>query len=177
MMMMMITTIMILLFEFSHKIWLIIFYWSLSENKSPQISGTLLSILADLCNVAFWMVSSCPLISKSSSPSTNPLRTVPSTPITITPSCSIVFKVLWQGLRTYLSFCFLLILLCGRQNGKVHYSTSSLFFSLSLGLVFWPGFGHLLVSQNSRELCAFHCPGLCLYLLSVWSNLNFLHNS
>ena len=40
----------------------------LSESKSPQISRTLLSILADLNNAIVWMVSIRPLISKSSSP-------------------------------------------------------------------------------------------------------------
>ena len=39
---------------------------NLSDSKSPQISRTLLSILADLNNAVVWMVSTCPLISKSS---------------------------------------------------------------------------------------------------------------
>ena len=49
-----------------------VFHWSLSE-----------SILAILNNVVVWMVSTCPLISKSSSPFNNPLATVPKAPITI----------------------------------------------------------------------------------------------
>ena len=56
---------------------------SLSHSKSFQVSRTLLSILADLNNVVVWMISSCPLISKSSRLFTNPLVTVLSTPITI----------------------------------------------------------------------------------------------
>ena len=43
------------------------FHWSLSESKSSQVSTTLLSILADLNNTIVWMVSSRPLMSKSSS--------------------------------------------------------------------------------------------------------------
>ena len=39
---------------------------------------TLLNILADLSNARIWMVSTCPLISKSSSPCINPLVTVPT---------------------------------------------------------------------------------------------------
>ena len=56
---------------------------SLSDNKSPPLSRTILSILADLNNAAVWMISTRPLISKFSSPCTNPLVTVPREPITI----------------------------------------------------------------------------------------------
>ena len=59
-----------------------VFHWSLSDSKSPQVSRTLLSVLAILNNV-FWMVSTRPLTSKSSSPFSNPLVTVPNAPITI----------------------------------------------------------------------------------------------
>ena len=60
-----------------------VFHWSLSNNKSPQASRTLLSILAVLNNVVVWMVSTRPPMSKSSSPFSNPLVTVPNAPITI----------------------------------------------------------------------------------------------
>ena len=62
---------------------LMIFQWSLSENKSPQVSRTLLSILTVLNNVVFWIVSTDPPTSKSSNPFSNPLVTVPNAPITI----------------------------------------------------------------------------------------------
>ena len=42
-------------------------YWSFADRKSPQVSRTLLYILADL-NAVVWMVSTCFLIFKSSSP-------------------------------------------------------------------------------------------------------------
>ena len=45
-----------------------VFLWSLSDNKSPQVSRTLLSILAVLNNVVVWMVSTRPPTSKFSSP-------------------------------------------------------------------------------------------------------------
>ena len=54
-----------------------------SDSKSPQVSRTLLSILVDLNNAVVWMISSCPLISKSFSSFTNPLGIVPSSSITI----------------------------------------------------------------------------------------------
>ena len=44
-----------------------VFNWSLSDSESPQVSRTHLSILTDLNNVVLWMVSTCSLISKSSS--------------------------------------------------------------------------------------------------------------
>ena len=42
---------------FSHQLLLVVFYWSLSDSKSPQISRTLLNILAILNNAVVWMVS------------------------------------------------------------------------------------------------------------------------
>ena len=60
-----------------------VFHLSLSDNKSFQVSKTLLSILADLNNAVVLMVSYCPLISKFSSPFTNLLMTVPRALITI----------------------------------------------------------------------------------------------
>ena len=48
------------------------FHWSLSDSKSPQVSRTILSILAVRNNVVVWMVSTRPQTSKSSSPFNNP---------------------------------------------------------------------------------------------------------
>ena len=58
------------------------FHCSLSDSKSPQVSRTLLSILAVLNNAVVWMVSTRPPTSKSSSPFSNPSVTVPNAPIT-----------------------------------------------------------------------------------------------
>ena len=60
-----------------------VFHWSLSDNKSSQVSRTILSILTDLNNAVIWMVSTHPVISKSFSPCTNLLMTGPTAPITI----------------------------------------------------------------------------------------------
>ena len=60
-----------------------VFHWSLSDSKSPQVSRTLLSILTVLNNAVVWMVSTRPPTSKSSSPFSNPLVTVPNAQITI----------------------------------------------------------------------------------------------
>ena len=52
------------------------------ESEWQQVSRTLLSILSYLCNAVVWMVSTRPLIFKSSRPCINPLVTVPSVPVT-----------------------------------------------------------------------------------------------
>ena len=59
------------------------FHWSLSDCKSPQVSRTLLSILAVLNNAVVWMVSTRPPTSKSSNPFNNPLAAVPNAPFII----------------------------------------------------------------------------------------------
>ena len=56
--------------------------WSLCDSKSPQVSRTLLGILAVLNNTVDWMITTRPPTSNSSSPFNNPLVTVPKAPIT-----------------------------------------------------------------------------------------------
>ena len=60
-----------------------VFHWRLSDSKSPQISRTLLSILAVFNNAVVWMVSTRPPTSKSSRAFNNPLVTMRKAPITI----------------------------------------------------------------------------------------------
>ena len=60
-----------------------VFHWRLSDNKSPQVSRTLLSILAVFNNAVVWMVSTQLPTSKSSRPFNNPLVTMLKAPITI----------------------------------------------------------------------------------------------
>ena len=60
-----------------------VFHKGLSDSKSPQVSRTLLSILADLYYAVVWMVSTRPSISKSSSSFIDPFFTVPRAPITL----------------------------------------------------------------------------------------------
>ena len=83
---------------------LVVFHWSLSDRKSPQVSWTLLSILADLNYTVLWMVYTRPLFSKSSNPCTNPLMTVPSDPITSGITVTFMFHIFSarkQGLDYY----------------------------------------------------------------------------
>ena len=60
-----------------------VFHWSLSDSQSPQVTRTLLSILAVLSSAVVWMVSTRPPTSKFISPFNNPLVTVTKAPITI----------------------------------------------------------------------------------------------
>ena len=81
-----------------------VFHWSLSDSKSPQVSRTLLSILAVLNNVIVWMVSTRPPTSKSSSPFSNPLVTLPKAPITIGIIVTCMFHSFSLARSRYLSF-------------------------------------------------------------------------
>ena len=60
-----------------------VFHWSLSDRKSPQVSKTLLSIMADLNNAIVCMVSTRQFISKFSNPCNKLFVTIPSALITI----------------------------------------------------------------------------------------------
>ena len=82
--------------SFSHQRKLIIFHWSLSDSKSPQVSRTLLSILAVHNNAFVWMVSTRSPTSKSSRPFKNPLVTVPKAPITIGITVTFMFYSFFQ---------------------------------------------------------------------------------
>ena len=61
------------------------------EFEWHQVSWTFLSILANLSNDVVWMVSTHPLIYKSTSLSSNPLVTVPRAPITIVITVPFIF--------------------------------------------------------------------------------------
>ena len=107
--------------------------WSLSDNKSPLVSKTLLSILADLNNVVVWMVSTRPVIFMFSSPFNDPLVTLPRAPIKMGINITFMFHSFFQFPSKVevliLLFKFFLFHSVARHN-----SESSL-FSLSLLLI------------------------------------------
>ena len=93
-----------------------VFHWSLKDSKSPQVSRTLLNILAVLNNAAVWMVSTCQPISKSSSPCNSPLVIVPNAPIMIGIIFIFMFHSFFNSLASSrylfffsLSFSFILL--------------------------------------------------------------------
>ena len=83
-----------------------VFHWSLSDSKSPQVSRTRLSILAVLSNAVIWIVSTRPPTSKSSRPFNNPLVIVPNAPIIIGTIVTFMFHSFFNSLARsrYLSF-------------------------------------------------------------------------
>ena len=138
-----------------------VFHLSLSDNKSFQVSRTILSILADFDGAEIWMVSTCPLVSKSCSPFTNLLGLFRVHQLQlVSPSllCSIVFLVLYQGLGTYLYFRFLLIfILCSAEIAKSTIQPVSFFLLLLLTItrsnhvaeIRWS----VCISKSQRNLC------------------------
>ena len=83
-----------------------VFHWSLSDSKSPQVSRTRLRILSVLSNAVVWIVSTRPPTSKSSRPFNNPLVIVPKAPITIGTIVTFMFHSFFNSLARsrYLSF-------------------------------------------------------------------------
>ena len=148
---------------------LVVSHWSLSDNKSPKVSRTLLSILADLNNAIVWMISTCPLISLSSSPFTSPLG-FPNAPTPVIFMFHSFFCSLARSSFLSLFLLSFIFTLWSTRTAKtsiwhVHFSCL-----LSLGLVVWPRLGDLFVSQNPSEVCAFHFPGWILgYLYTFCS--------
>ena len=112
------------------------------REQVPQVSRTLLSILADL-NAVVWVVSARSPISNSSNLLPKPQGIVLSLAMTIGITSTHMFRsfflALWQVLSTCLSFRFLWVSLCtqpGRQSLQyVRSSHSLLSITSSSGLV------------------------------------------
>ena len=162
-----------------------VFYWSLSDSKSPQVSRTLRNILAVFNIAVVWMVSTYLQNSKSSSPFSNPSVTVSKAPITIGTIDPFMFRSFFNSLARsrYLSFfshsfsyilwsegiakstilqilCFLMIIIRSVLPVEIRRS--------------------MCMSKSHRSLWVSFSrtgAGLCIYHLLVWYNLNFLHIS
>ena len=147
-----------------------VFHWTLSASKSPQVSRTLLGIPAVLNNAVVWMVSTRPPTSKSSSPYHSPILTVPNAPITIGMIVTFMFHSSFNSLARsrYLSF-----------------------FSLSLSFILWsPGtarstilrvfflfFFFFFVCQSPIEVCECHSLGQllsCAHTICSYGQIKFL---
>ena len=127
-----------------------VFHWSLSDSKSPQVSRTLHRILAFLSNVVIWIVSPRPLTSKSSRPFNNPLVIVPKAPITIGTIVTFMFHRLFNSLARpwYLSF-----------------------FSLSFSFILWSaGTAKSTILQITRYYYYYY-----YYYYYLYSLLSFSH--
>ena len=163
-----------------------VFHWSLRDSKSPQVSRRILSILAVLNNVIVWMVSNRLPTSKSSSPFSNPLVTVPNAPITLGISVTSMFHSFFNSLATsrytFFSHSFSFILWSARTEKSTILQVFFFFFLLIIirsGLlaeIRWS----VCMSKSHRSLWVLFSrtgAGLYIYHLFVWSNLNFLHIS
>ena len=101
-----------LLFFFFFTSWvfftsvLMVFHWSLSDSKGPQVFRALLSILAVLNNAVVWIISTRLPTSKSSSSFSNPLDTEPNAPTTIGIIVTFMFSRFFNSLARsrFLSF-------------------------------------------------------------------------
>ena len=83
-----------------------VFHWNLSNSKAPQVTKTLLRILADLNNAAVGIVSRLLLISISSSLFSYLLGTVPSAPTTF--GITVIFRFPSFSARVFAFFFILL---------------------------------------------------------------------
>ena len=136
--------------SFYHQCWLILFHLSLTYSKSPQVSRTLLSILAVLNNVVVLMISTCPLISKSSNPFKIPLVAVPKAPIKIGIIVIFMFHSFSLAKFSYLS-SFLLsfnFILCSAGTTMFTILQVLFFCWLIWALVFWPRLGDPFLWQS-----------------------------
>ena len=96
-------------------------HWSISDSNSPQVSRTLLSILADLNNAVVWIVLACPSIFDSFY-FTNLLEIAPSAPFTSGITVSFTFHSFFSSLTTCIFFVLFDFHLAIQRNGKVSYS-------------------------------------------------------
>ena len=152
-----------------------VFHCSLSDSKSLQVSSILLSTLANVNNVAVWMVSTCPVICKSSSPCTNHQVTITRQANTVTflfHNFSFNFLARSRYISLFsLSFNFTLW-----TTGTAKSTILKVFSFLPIIV----RSGHLTVIRWSVRSVKFQRSFILqerLYPLFVWSNFNFLHNS
>ena len=138
-----------------------IFHWSLSDSKSPQVSRTLLSIVHYLNNAVVWLVSTHHLISKFFSPCHNPLVTVPITRETISITVASMFHRFYQFPSKIQLLIFLLAFFqlysVFRQDSKVH-NSCVLFFLTIIRSGCLAEFWWSIFSQNPRGICPSHSP-------------------
>ena len=140
-----------------------VFHWRLSDSKSPQVSCTLLSILAVFNNAVVWMGSTRPPTSKSSRPFNIPLVTVPKAPITIGIIVTFMFHSFFNSLARskYLflfshSFSFILW-----SAGTAKSTILQIFFFFLLLIIIRSGLlaeirWSVCISKSHRSVCVCH---------------------
>ena len=156
-----------------------VFHRNLSNSKSPQVSRTLLSILAVLNNAVVWMVSTCPPASKSSSPFNNPFVTLPNALITIGIIVTFMFHNFFDSLARskYLSFFSILFSfnLWSTVMAKITILQVLFFHWLLLSPVFWPRLGDPCECQSLIGVYVCHSLGQvlgCAYTICSYGQIS-----
>ena len=159
--------------SFPHQRLLMVFNWSLNDSKSPQVSRTLLSILANLNYAVVKMVSICAFISKSSSFFGIVLIASITIDITVTfmSRSSFGFSYKIKVRISHFGFFNFTLWYAGMTTSAIRRDLFFNFFFLlwlPLRLVVWAILGDLFVSQNPREVSATHSPRWilgCAYII------------
>ena len=151
----------------------------------PTVSRIFLSILAHLNDVV-WIVTSRPLICKSSSPFISPIETVPSAPITTGITVTFMFHCFFSPLASscYLSF-FSLSFNFTLLFTEIPKSTIRLVLFFLLLTINMPGrpaeiMQSVCISKSLRILCvsfSWTDSRLWIYHFFIWSNFNLLPNA
>ena len=104
----------------------------ITNQPTNQVSRTPLSILVDLSNDVVWMISTRPLIFKSSSPCTNPLVTVPRATITIGINVTFMFHRFFNFLARsrFVSFFLLSVSFILWSAGTAKFTNVQILFSV-----------------------------------------------
>ena len=114
--------------SFSHKHQLMVFHWSLRDSYSPQVSRTLLSILANLNSSVILKVFLFPILLVSSSLLWWLYQVHRLQSVSPSLTCSIVFQSSCKVQALISLFTFLHFHSVVYRDGKVHNSESSLTF-------------------------------------------------
>ena len=162
-----------------------VFHLRLSDSKCPQVSRTLLSILAVLNNIVVWMISTRPPTSKSSSLFNNHLVAVPKAPITIGIIVTCLFpsyfnSLTWSRYLSFFSHSFSFIIWsAGKEKSTILQVLIFLLIIIRFGLLadIWWSVCMLKFPWSTCVLFSRTGAGLCIYHLFVCSNWNFLHIS
>ena len=162
-----------------------VFQWSVSDSKSPQVSRTLLSILTVLSNAVIWIVSTRSPTSKSPRPFNNPLVIVPKAPIITGTIVTFMFhsffnSLAWSRYLSLFSHSFRFILWsAGTAKLTILQIIFFFFFLVNVRSGLLAGIRWFVCMLKShRSLCVLFSrtgAGLCIYQLFVWSNYYYYY--
>ena len=131
-----------------------VFPWSWSDSKSPQVSRTRLSIPAVLSNPVIRIVSTRPPTFMSSRPFNNPLVIVPKALITFGTIVTFMFHSFFKVEVLIFLFTFLQIYSVVRQDSKVDNFANSLFFLIIIRSSLLAGIRwSVCMFKSHRSLC------------------------